>query len=246
MRESPVGRFDHLQHWVPDLDDAVGAYEQLGFAITSGGRHPGRGTHNAQWESRPHFIELIAVHDRDEASRGWGPAWPHIDRLLVGGGGANRFAVEVDDLAPVVAGLREAGFGVRDPMVGTIALPDGAIGSWSLASLIAAPPWAPFFTNYGATPTERQRGRERVSSPWRINTLRIETPELAGSAEWMARVLNGRVELRDGELRVPFGDVTFAFTTGPADRIVEIELDGQEPPIGEIHRLRYRASAAVR
>ncbi len=177
-----IVRFDHLQHWVPDLNEAIAAYRRLGFPIEIGGRHPGRGTHNAQWESRPHFIELIAVRDRDEAMRGWGPSWPQINGLLEVGGGAGRFAVEVEDLAPIVARLRADGFTDRDPLVGTIALPDGTTVSWSLAPMTGAPAWAPFFTNYGDTPEERQRGRERAASPWQVKSLRIETADVASAA----------------------------------------------------------------
>jgi hypothetical protein len=241
MSDGSVGHFDHLQHWVPDLAAGVAAYNQLGFPITPGGRHPGRGTHNAQWESRPHFIELIAVVDRREATQGWGPAWPQIEKLLETGGGASRFGVEVDDLPPVVARLRRAGVAVRDPLIGTVAHPDGTTGSWSLAPLTGAPPWAPFFTNYGSTPVERLRGRERAPSPWRITALQIETTEPLVSSRWMAQVLNARADVREGAPMVRFGDVTFAFVAGGRERIVEIVLDGPDPPTGEIHGLRYRA-----
>jgi hypothetical protein len=42
-------QFDHLVHWVPDLDAAVRDYQALGFTVKPGGQHPQLGTHNAAW-----------------------------------------------------------------------------------------------------------------------------------------------------------------------------------------------------
>ena len=61
-------RFAHLMHWVPDLDQAIKAYGDLGFPVQRGGQHPGLGTHNAVWRSPPAYLELIGVRDRSEAA----------------------------------------------------------------------------------------------------------------------------------------------------------------------------------
>jgi hypothetical protein len=48
LGEEDMGmQFDHLMHWVPDLDAAMQAYQGLGFTIQPGGEHPGVGTRNA-------------------------------------------------------------------------------------------------------------------------------------------------------------------------------------------------------
>ena len=233
-----VGRFDHLHHWVPSLENAVAAYTQAGFPIVLGGVHPGRGTHNAQWETAPHFVELMAVHDAVEAAQGWRGAWPQIANILSRGGGAGRFAVEVDDLTPVVARLHSLGVPVRDPIIGSIKHPDGSVGTWSLAPLLDAPPWAPFFTNYGDTKEARARGRHRAASRWRISTLTIATPKPLESASWLARVVDGEVA---GD-RVDVGGVAFAFTRGEADRITHVGLNGPGVPAVSIHGLVFTSA----
>jgi hypothetical protein len=78
-------RFDHLMHWVPDLDAAMTDYRTLGFTIQPGGEHPGVGTHNAAWRIDARYVELIAVHDEGVARAGFGPAWPAIDATLRAG-----------------------------------------------------------------------------------------------------------------------------------------------------------------
>lgn len=107
-------QFDHLMHWVPDLDAAVQAYQALGFSIQPGGEHPGVGTRNAAWRIDARYVELITVHDEGVARAGFGPAWPAIEATLRAGGGGLAFAVLVSDVAARVAELRARGVSVTD------------------------------------------------------------------------------------------------------------------------------------
>ncbi len=63
--EYGVVKFDHLVHWVPDLDVAVRDYQALGFTVQRGGQHPQFGTHNAAWRLDTRYAELIAVRDEE-------------------------------------------------------------------------------------------------------------------------------------------------------------------------------------
>ncbi len=56
-------RFDHAVIAVQDLDAAMAAYRDLGFAVTPGGKHTGRGTHNAIIRFGLDYLELLAVYD---------------------------------------------------------------------------------------------------------------------------------------------------------------------------------------
>ena len=105
-------RFDHLMHWVPDLDQAIKAYGDLGFPVQRGGQHPGLGTHNAVWRSPPAYLELIGVRDRSEAAAAMGAHWPRLEALLASGGGAGRFAVHVENVQAVVDMLQSEGIDV--------------------------------------------------------------------------------------------------------------------------------------
>ena len=77
--EYGVVKFDHLVHWVPDLDVAVRDYQALGFTVQRGGQHPQFGTHNAAWRLDTRYVELIAIRDEAVARAGLGPDWPQID-----------------------------------------------------------------------------------------------------------------------------------------------------------------------
>jgi hypothetical protein len=81
-------QFDHLMHWVPDLDAATRAYQGLGFTIQPGGEHPGVGTRNAAWRIDARYVELITVHDEgshEPASARRGPrSTPTCAPVVVG------------------------------------------------------------------------------------------------------------------------------------------------------------------
>lgn len=62
-----ITRFDHAVVAVRDLDSAIASYRTLGFDVTRGGRHLGRGTHNAIIRFGLDYIELISIYDASEA-----------------------------------------------------------------------------------------------------------------------------------------------------------------------------------
>ena len=148
-------QFDHLMHWVPDLEAAIQDYQSLGFTIQPGGEHPGVGTRNAAWRIDARYIELITVHDEGLARTGFGPAWPTIDAMLHAGGGALAFAILVSDVAATVGKLRSRGVNVEDAKTGSIQQPDGSAVTWALAFLSEGPPW-------GAVPHQLRRPRGPV------------------------------------------------------------------------------------
>ncbi len=60
-------RFDHAVIAVRDLDAGIKRYQRLGFDVLPGGRHTGRGTHNALFRFGLDYVELLAVYDENEA-----------------------------------------------------------------------------------------------------------------------------------------------------------------------------------
>jgi catechol 2,3-dioxygenase-like lactoylglutathione lyase family enzyme len=236
-------QFDHLMHWVPDLDAATQAYQGLGFIIQPGGEHPGVGTRNAAWRIDARYIELITVHDQGVARAGFGPAWPAIEATLRAGGGGLAFAVLVSDVAASVAELRARGVSVEDAQAGSLQQPDGSTVTWALAFLSEGPAWAPFLINYGASVQERSarfRGPGFPIDPWSLDHLVVETSDPAASARWLAGVLGLPVsQVGQGAVRVPLPGCTIAFADGPANRITRVVLAGADAPVGEVAGLRY-------
>ncbi len=241
-------QFDHLMHWVPNLDAAIQDYRALGFTIQPGGEHPGVGTRNAAWRIDARCIELITVHDEAVARASFGPAWHAIDATLRAGGGALAFAILVSDIAAIVAELRSRGVGVDDAQAGSIQQPDGSSIAWALAFISEGPPWAPFFVNYGVPADEWSahfRGTGFPIDPWSLDHIVVEAANPGGSATWLADVLGLNLSKVDqGAVEVAVPGCTIAFSRGPANRITRVVLSGADPPVGEVAGLRYQRAAA--
>ena len=103
-------RFDHLMHWVPDLEAAIARCTELGFPPQRGGRI-GDHLHNGVWVGREmEYVELISVVDLEAWRHGSARPARRLPRgRMLAGGGALQFAFEVDDLAAVVADVRRRG-----------------------------------------------------------------------------------------------------------------------------------------
>jgi len=241
--EYGVVQFDHLLHWVPDLDAAVRDYQAVGFTVQRAGQHPQFGTHNAGWRLDTRYIELIAVRDEAVARAGLGPDWPEIDATLRAGGGALAFGVLVADVTATVANLRSRGVPVGDPQAGSIERTDGSTGVWQGASLRDGPRWAPFFINYGL-PVDQWAARFREQGfpkdPWDLHGVTAEVPDPAASASWLADVF-GLDVVRTGQdaAQVPLRGCAITFAPGPADRITTVVLTGAGAPKGSVAGLRY-------
>jgi catechol 2,3-dioxygenase-like lactoylglutathione lyase family enzyme len=242
--EYGVVKFDHLTHWVPDLDTAMRDYQALGFTVRRAGQHPRFGLHNAGWRLDTRYIELIAVRDEAVARAGLGPGWPEIDATLRAGGGVEGFAVLVADIPATVADLRSRGIPVSDPQPGSIQRTNGSIGVWQRATLLDGPRWAPIFINYGLPIDEwaaRFRDKGYPKDPWVLQGVTVEVPDPPASAGWLAGIF-GLDAARIGQdaAQVPLPGCAITFTPGSADRITAVVLNGLGAPRGSVAGLCYR------
>jgi catechol 2,3-dioxygenase-like lactoylglutathione lyase family enzyme len=139
---------DHVVIVVPDLDRAVKSYQDLGFTVVRGGRHP-TGTHNALIGfADGAYLELVAYYDPGATGR-----WRS---LLDQGGGLIDYCLATDDLAGDTSAFRRAGVAIGDPWPLSRTRPDGYVLYWVLATppapLAGA---APFLIQDGTPRTER-------------------------------------------------------------------------------------------
>lgn len=98
-----IERLDHVVIGVRDLDEAIRAYQQLGFEVRPGGRHTGLGTHNALIRFGLDYFELLAIEDEAQAMRSGGQGRFMIGYLPERPGALLGFALASDNLEQELA-----------------------------------------------------------------------------------------------------------------------------------------------
>ena len=156
-------RIDHVMICVPDLEEGIAAFRRIGFTVTPGGVHPGKGTHNAIAFHREDYLELLSVHDRAEQARAASAAGS-LDEglldLLARGGGFRYVIVQSDDLPADVLAMRRRGVEVSDAVEGGRRTPAGRELRWRAARLTDAKDPLPIFFLEHLTPLEERRPPE--------------------------------------------------------------------------------------
>jgi hypothetical protein len=129
-----ITRFDHVVLAVRDLASASGAFAALGFDVRPGGRHTGRGTHNALVRFGLDYLELLATHDPAEAASTGTRGSIMTDYLKDREGGLLGFALASNDLDEEAArnGVPALGYSPGEPFAMQRARPDGNVLSWRL------------------------------------------------------------------------------------------------------------------
>ncbi|MEZ5261027.1 MAG: VOC family protein [Acidimicrobiia bacterium] len=175
---------DHLVYATPDLDGTVDALsELLGVRAVPGGRHVGRGTHNALLGLGGRtYLEVIGPDPAQQVPPGT-PLPFRIDRLeapaLVW------YAVATDRLAELVAELRGDGFDPGDPLDMQRARPDGVLLRWRLATHADIPHGGvvPFLIDWLDSPHPSADVPQGV----RLVELRATHPDADRLRPWLAR-----------------------------------------------------------
>ncbi|HEX6817897.1 MAG TPA: VOC family protein [Ktedonobacterales bacterium] len=128
-----VTRFDHTVIAVRDLSAAIRAFAALGFAVSPGGKHTGRGTENAIIRFGLDYLELLAVTDEVEARAGGLNRAALADFLREHDGGLAGYALASQQIGADAERLRSFGMSVEGPFAMSRTRPDGTRLAWRLA-----------------------------------------------------------------------------------------------------------------
>jgi hypothetical protein len=163
---------DHLVLGVPDLEHGVEFVERrTGVRARPGGKHPGRGTHNALLSlGERQYLEIIAI-DPEQADLGRLP-FPGLKSLS-----QPKFiswAVAVGDIEQLAGRARLAGYEFLGPIDGSRVEPGGSLLIWK-ALKITAPSLdlIPFFIAWGEN---TRHPAEDLPAACRLISYRIEHP----------------------------------------------------------------------
>lgn len=118
---------DHVVIAFHDLDAAVEEHRARGFNVLSGGRHPGRTSHNALVVfADGAYLELIAWAAPGSAER-----WYNV--LSAHGEGLMDFALLPEDVPRAIEEAAARGLSLRGPVDGGRVRPDGRELKWQTA-----------------------------------------------------------------------------------------------------------------
>src|SRR5262252_2921245 len=189
-------RIDHVMICVPDLDEGIAAFRRIGFTVTPGGVHPGKGTHNAIAFHREDYIEILSVHDRAEqvrAAAAPGSLDAGLLDFLARGGGFRYVIVQSDDLPADVLAMRRRGVDVSDPLDGGRQTPAGQTLRWKTTTLGAQNELPLIFIQHLTPVEERRRQVPRAGNHpngvLRADRVYIAVPDVATAAQAYSRVL---------------------------------------------------------
>lgn len=157
---------DHIVILVEDLDAAIEQYEDLGFVVEPGGRHP-RFTENALISvGDGSYIELIAFYDLDGADA---HRW---FRFRERNGGLIDYAVLTDDLQGEMDRLQGTGITYTGPNEGARQRPDGQEIAWKTATPEAGQSGLPFIIEDVTDRELRVPGGSGVAHPNGVENMR--------------------------------------------------------------------------
>jgi len=188
---APTRRLDHIVIGVGDLDDAVARYRTLGFDARLGGRHTGRGTHNAIVRFGLDYLELVSVYDGTEARAAGRGA---LVDFLAADEGPVGYVLATSDVAAEAARLRAAGLTATGPFPMERIRPDGTRLSWRLVIPGGVPdrrPW-PIFIEWDQPDAERFARDGAATHPngaRGIGSITIGVRDLAAARDLHALVL---------------------------------------------------------
>jgi catechol 2,3-dioxygenase-like lactoylglutathione lyase family enzyme len=177
---------DHIVIVVNDLEQAAKDYEQLGFTVVPGGKHP-VGSHNVLISlADGSYIEIIAFYREALDHRWWDPLQKG-ERLV-------DFCMQTDDLHGDTLKFRAAGVEINDPIPWSRTRPDGYELKWLLSLAQGSHRGVAPFLIQDVTPREERipqtfDHKNRVIG---IATVTVVVGELTGVERWYDGVLGNR------------------------------------------------------
>lgn len=234
--------FDHLIHWVGDLEGAAAEYTGIGLPVHDALAM--EGFRNSAWGiDDERYVELATVTDWEAvtASTYAGSLEilkPAVDALAAGGrsgDGLITFAIDVADAAATAERLRDAGHEVDEAPVW---FEDRGVGFLEIF-VRDAPSYFPFFITYDPPRAElgktraayrKEHGIEQPLNPGDLVALLIRTPDPASEAHLLGELSGCTV---DGTVvRLPGGEVRFE--QGAPAGLYGFVVRGVDVPGGEI------------
>ncbi|PWC09765.1 VOC family protein [Brenneria roseae subsp. americana] len=233
--------WDHVVHYVNNLDDAVAAFTDRQLVAFPGGSHPGWGTHNALSYFGLTYIEFLGIRDADELaaaqerfllSRDAQTFLPEQQILY-------RIALRSDDIDASYAALRQHHLALSPIVAGKRHDAQGNLIEWRMFTIAGDYQGLayPFIIQWGETDAGRlrllrQRGLDRPHPAGRVTIqsalFKVKQPQQV-AAHWQQLFNLPRSEQNPAHLLI--GDQQFIFQSGESNRLASIQLQTDNPEL---------------
>jgi catechol 2,3-dioxygenase-like lactoylglutathione lyase family enzyme len=177
---------DHIVIVVNDLEQAAKDYEQLGFTVVAGGKHP-VGSHNVLISlADGSYIEIIAFYREALDHRWWDPLQKG-ERLV-------DYCMQTDDLRGDTSKLRTAGVAINDPVPWSRTRPDGYELKWLLSLAQGSHRGVAPFLIQDVTPREERipQAFDHKNRATGIETVTIAVSDSAQIQRWYSNALGNQ------------------------------------------------------
>jgi catechol 2,3-dioxygenase-like lactoylglutathione lyase family enzyme len=174
---------DHIVIVVNDLEQAAKDYQQLGFTVVPGGKHP-VGSHNVLISfADGSYLEIIAFYRAAIEHRWWDPLQKG-ERLV-------DFCMQTNDLQGDTLKLRAAGIAINDPVPWSRSRPDGYELKWLLSLAQGSHRGVAPFLIQDVTPREERIPQtfDHKNGAMGIDTVTVAVGELSEVQRWYKNVL---------------------------------------------------------
>ena len=213
---------DHIVIVVNNLEQAAKDYEQLGFTVVPGGKHP-MGSHNVLISLVDgSYVEIIAFYREALDHRWWDPLQKG-ERLI-------DFCMQTDDLKGDTGKLRAAGVAINDPVPWSRTRPDGYELKWLLSLAQGSDRGVAPFLIQDVTQREERIPQifDHKNGATGIDTLTVAVGELTAVQRWYDGVLgSGPTHITDEKLRAK----GIRYTIGPHSIDFLMPMEPESPLI---------------
>jgi Glyoxalase-like domain len=213
---------DHIVIVVNNLEQAAKDYEQLGFTVVPGGKHP-VGSHNVLISLVDgSYVEIIAFYREALDHRWWDPLQKG-ERLI-------DFCMQTDDLKGDTGKLRAAGVAINDPVPWSRTRPDGYELKWLLSLAQGSDRGVAPFLIQDVTQREERIPQifDHKNGATGIDTLTVAVGELTAVQRWYDGVLgSGPTHITDEKLRAK----GIRYTIGPHSIDFLMPMEPESPLI---------------
>ncbi|AHF79095.1 hypothetical protein Sant_P0048 (plasmid) [Sodalis praecaptivus] len=226
--------WDHVVHYVNNLDEAIAAFSANQLMAFAGGAHPGWGTHNALSYFGLTYIEFLSIRDRQEVDRAKHDALlaRDIAALLPDQQILYRIALRSDNIDATYRSLQQHGLSLSPIQAGKRHDAQGNLIEWRMFTLDGEYQGVayPIIIQWGEPDeqrlrTLRQRGIDRPHPAGRVSlfsvSLQVTRPQDV-SRHWQ-KLFNFTADERD-PTQLYIGQQKLIFTQGPQNRLTSVQL----------------------